>query len=127
MEMLHMDIFENDIFENNEKEIKEILEAAIEYLKEKPEIPSYPFIQYDYRIMNALYSLEPDYQYVKNSKPIINKEIEQMDLDEIATMYTYIYRSERFCDGFIAGCMENGYLNKLFCRHLELISKEENN
>ena len=98
-----------------------VLKRAEEYLNTDFQIGQWPLTYYDQRIMDALYSLEPDYKYVKNYPLIKDVPIEEMTLDQIATMYTFIYRGERFCDGHIYGYMENGILRKLILRHLELM------
>ena len=103
----------------------EILGAAVEYLKEQPKVDFHPYPDYDGRVMAALNTLDPDYDYPKNHEKIADKPIEEMDLKDLSTMYTFIQRGERFCDGHIAGFIEDGTLLKLFTRHIELLTKEK--
>ena len=42
-----------------------------------------------------------DYEYVNNIKPILKKNINALNRNEILTYITYIIRSERFNEGFL--------------------------
>lgn len=49
------------------------------------------------------------------------KAIEEYNLDELKTMFTFINRGERFCDGHIAAYVENGDLLRLLKRLNEIV------
>lgn len=103
------------------KNVYEILSQAAEYLKDNPKVECNPYPAYEDCVMEALGTLELDQDYMKNHDEIGTKEIETLSLREIATMYTFIQRGERFCDGHIAAYIENGTIYKLILRHMELI------
>ncbi|MBR1453983.1 MAG: hypothetical protein IJ593_05005 [Lachnospiraceae bacterium] len=54
-----------------------------------------------------------DFDYIRNSDKIRDKDIDDLTLDETLTMLTSIIRGERFCDGYIASAIESGALEKL--------------
>ena len=99
----------------------DILCQALDYLKDNPKVTCNPWPDYDGRVIMALDTLYDDKDYLKNHDKIETKEIESMSLREIATMYTFIKRGEKFCDGHIATYVENGMLYRLVKRHLELL------
>jgi len=71
--------------------------------------------------MHAMYALElVDGNYIKNVEAVRDKKVSEMSMNEILTMMTYHLRGERFCDGLIAGAMENGYLPELSLRLREI-------
>ena len=105
-------------------ELKTLKEAA-DYLSGKPETVFDPYPQYDDRVMNALNTMKPDLNYLEHYADLEDKAIEDMSLKELATMYTFIQRGERFCDGHIAAFIEDGRLLKLFRRHIELLEKKK--
>lgn len=55
---------------------------------------------------------------------IKDKDISTMSLEEIRTFLTHIARGERFCDGLLAGYVENGLLVKALERILELYDSQ---
>ncbi len=55
--------------------------------------------------------------YNKNIQKIIKKEISKLSIKETKQYLTYIYRKERFCEGFLKTYIDNGVLLKLL-RHL---------
>ena len=97
------------------------LKAAAEYLKSQPQVACDPYPNYDNRIFDVLGSLPPDYEYLDHYGDLENKAIGDMTLDDLATMYTFIIRGERFCDGHIASFVEDGRLLKLVNRQIELL------
>ena len=101
-------------------DIERLTEAAA-YLKDRPKVTCNPWPEYDPRVM-AVFCLPEDRDYLKNHEKLAGKSIGEMTLHEIAAMYTFITRGERFCDGHIASYIEDGTLYKLVMRHLELLS-----
>ncbi len=102
-----------------------ILKAAEEYLKGQPEVVFERYPVYDDRVMAVLGTLNSDTDYMIHHEKLENKAIETYDLNELATMYTFLLRGERFCDGHIAAYIEDGTLLKLVERHIELLEKKK--
>lgn len=94
---------------------------AAEYLQENPRAEFDPSADYDDRVMRALNTLDYDDDYMKNYEKIQRKPAEQLSLDEISTMYTFIVRGERFCDGHIAAYINDGTIFRLVQREIELL------
>lgn len=71
--------------------------------------------------------LKPDYDYREhqNQWPD-NLQPTDMSASQIRTELTSIHRAERFCDGAIAGHIENGYMLKLLLRLDDLLKKHKN-
>lgn len=103
----------------------EILRAAAEYLKDRPKVVFAPYPNYDERVIAALDTLPSDHEYLSHHEKLEDKAIRSMTLDDLATMYTFILRGERFCDGHIASFIEDGRLLELVDRHIELLEKEK--
>lgn len=101
-----------------------LLEAKA-YLESNPKVECNPYPQYDGRIYSVLYSLELDTEYMEKHDRLAGKEISEMSLPDLSVMYTFICRSERFCDGSIMSYVEDGTLLKLLNRELELLGTEE--
>ena len=99
----------------------EVLRSAAAYLAAKPKVSYNPWPIYPDVVMEALHTLPADYDYLEHHDLLENKPIASMNLDDIATMYTFIQRGERFCDGHIAGFIEDGTLYMLIQRHMELL------
>ena len=61
-----------------------------------------------------------DYNYIENIKPILKKELNKLNRDEILTYMTWCMRRERFSEGFIlAHSSELAILSK----RLKIITK----
>lgn len=103
----------------------EILKAAADYLKDQPKVVFDPYPDYDERVMNALGTLKSDTDYLEHHANLEDKPIETLNLTELATIYTFIQRGERFCDGYIAGVIEDGSLLQLVNRHIELLEEQK--
>lgn len=99
------------------------LKDARAYLESDPKILCDPYPSYDGRIFTVLNSLGFDDMYMDNSEKITDKPIESMSLAELKTMYTFILRAERFCDGAIMGYVEDGSLAKMVKREIELLDR----
>ena len=97
------------------------LKEAKAYLETNPKILFNPYPSYDSRIYTVLHSLGVDDMYMNNHDKINDKPIETMSLENLKTMYTFILRAERFCDGAIAGYVEDGSLAKMVKREIELL------
>ena len=102
----------------------ESLKTAAEYLSGQPKVVCDPYPNYDNRVFYVLGSLPSDYAYLDHYSDLENKAIKDMTLDDLATMYTFIVRGERFCDGHIASFIEDGMLLKLVNRQIELLENE---
>jgi len=114
------------IFErSNVKIVMEInrLEEIIVYLQSKPHIVWDPYPQYDGMINELLSSLGADINYQQNYEKAQYKQIDKLNLHELKSVFTFIARGERFCDGHIASFIEDGSLLKLAQRELVLLSK----
>lgn len=93
---------------------KKTLERLIEYFSGNPEVKivrGYP--EYSHQVYEALSLLDTDIDYQNNYDKISDTPIENYTLENIATMFTFISRGERFCDGHIASFVENGTILKL--------------
>lgn len=97
------------------------LNDIIAYLESKPLIEYTPYPQYDKRIYEVLSSLGFDNDYLLKHEELEDKNIYDMNLDDLRAMYTFIERGERFCDGCIAEYVENGTLLELTKRESILL------
>lgn len=104
----------------------EILRLAEEYLETGPKVEYDPWPRYNGAVLGALDTLT-DLNYFENRERLGDKDPGSMSLEDIATMYTFIRRGERFCDGHIAGYIEDGTLLLLVRRHLELLTGSQEN
>ena len=100
------------------------LKASAEYLRSEPKVVFDPYPVYDDRVMRALNTFKPDYDYLEHYAELEGKAAADMSLEDLATMYTFIVRGERFCDGHIASFIEDGDLLALVERHIELLEKK---
>lgn len=102
---------------------KEELKSCIAFLENDPKIEYNPYPCYPSEVYQALGFLEPDCDYLSHYDKIVAsvKVIEEFSLDELKTMFTFISRGERFCDGHIASFVENGDLLRLLKRLQELV------
>ena len=84
-----------------------------------------PYPQYDERVFAALQSAMrvsgSDREYLLHIDAIREHPIEEASMTDLATWVTYVMRGERFCDGFIAGFVEDGRLHKMLERLLVLV------
>ena len=92
--------------------------------------PKYDKTIYDW--IEAFYNLKLlDHNHVENFNYIKDKNIEDLNFDEILSYLTHIIREERFCDGMIATNLENGTIEllekKLFSYLIEFIEIDDNN
>jgi len=88
----------------------------------------YPIYDKDVQdFIEQFYELELiDKDYSENYKLIKNKEVNELNLQEILTFLTYYIRGERFYDGMIASILENGKLEEVLTK-LNRLSKENAN
>lgn len=122
-ELAEASVYGENIKIKGKEETFFLLLAAADYLKKNPKVEFTPYPVYAGEIMDVLGSMEDDKNYAANHDELEGKPIEDMNLKNIATMYTFIVRGERFCDGHIAGYVEDGTLYRLVLRHLELLEK----
>ncbi len=101
---------------------KEDLKNCIAFFENDPKIEYNPYPCYPAEVFKALDFLESDYDYLSHHDAIVasGKAIEEFSLDELKTMFTFINRGERFCDGHIASFVENGDLLRLLKRLQEI-------
>lgn len=99
---------------------KERLDECINYLRTEPKVVWDPYPRYDQRITDLLLMTKQDKDYSLHYEEIKNKPLSELDLNQIATMFTFIARGERFSDGHIAGFVESGKLLILAERFREL-------
>lgn len=104
----------------------DMLKEALDFLEANPKVTFDPYPVYDGRIFKVLKSLGIDDMYMRNSEGVEEKPIETMSLEDLKTKYTFILRAERFCDGAIAGYVEDGSLAKMVKREIELINEWAN-
>ena len=96
---------------------------------------SMPFPKYDKKVkdwIQAFHKLELlDHNHVKNFYYIKEKNIEELNFNEILSYLTHIIRGERFCDGLIASNLGNGNIEllekRLFAYILNFIELDDNN
>ena len=83
--------------------------------------PNYPSWVYEIEKL-----FEPVLNYLEVTKAIKKhkKEVADFNLLETRAALTYFVRGERFCDGHMASCIENGCLLQWLSRYKELL--EEN-
>lgn len=106
--------------QNDSIDVNDLKEAQA-YLEENPKVLFNPYPAYDGRIFTVLNSLGFDNMFMDKSEKIKDKPIEKMSLGDLKTMYSFIVRSEKFCDGSIAGYVEDGTLAKMVKREIELL------
>ena len=102
----------------NSIDIQHLKEIAA-FLEQKPEMN---FRSYDSRVDEVLSSLGYDTDYMSKHDKIKDKDISTLTLDDLKVMYTFITRSERFCDGSIVSYVADGTILKLLNREIELLS-----
>lgn len=88
----------------------------------------YPIYEEDvFEFIEKIYQLElTDIKYRDNFILIKDKELDQLNIDEILTYLTYYVRGERFCDGLIARGLKEGTLEKLTTRLRKLSTDNAN-
>ena len=112
------------------------IEEIIEILKANPKIefvfngkelgpceigiayPDYPSWVYE---IEKLFEPVPNYHEVIKTIKKHKKAATMFDLKETRAALTYFVRGERFCDGHMASCIENGYLLQWLTRYKELL------
>lgn len=99
------------------------LKAAAEYLRKGPKVECDPYPRYTGDVFTVLNSLGTDVKYGDKYELIKDKDISQMSIDDLRVMYTFILRSERFCDGSIMGYIEDGTILKLLEREIAALEK----
>jgi len=78
------------------------------------------YADYVDKVFDAIIGDKIVQNYMEIYEQIKDKEIKDLTLDEIVAYCTFIRRGERFCEGHIAGFLDNGILVKLYERYLEL-------
>jgi len=77
---------------------------------------------YDYssKLLECPKIIGADYDYAENFKLIQDKEINELTKEELKTYTTRIFRGDRFCEGLIAKCIDDGTIEKIIKRYLDL-------
>ena len=85
-------------------DVKKEIKACIAFLETNPIIEYNPYPCYPTEVTQALGFMGPDYDYLSHYDALMEsgKKIEEYNLDELKTMFTFINWGERFCDGHIA-------------------------
>lgn len=103
---------------------------VIDKTEDGKDILQWPYPIYSKGLLESLVGLvEPDRNYIENYEKLDDPiDYESLTMDELRTVLTYYFRGERFCDGLIAGAVEDGTLLRVLMRLKELESsrKEEN-
>lgn len=74
------------------------------------DILQWPFPIYPDCVFSALNILGSNGSYMYDVREVMNLDPDEMDLYQIQTFFTIMKRNERFCDGFIAGYIDDGSL-----------------
>ena len=91
------------------------------------DITQWPYPIYPDGFYESLYDLmELDQDYIENYEKLdVPIDYENLSMDELRTVITHYIRGERFCDGLIAGAIEDGALLKILLRIRELNSDSQ--
>ena len=91
------------------------------------DITQWPYPIYPDGFYESLYDLmELDQDYIENYEKLdVPIDYENLSMDELRTVITHYVRGERFCDGLIAGAIEDGALLKILLRIRELNSDSQ--
>lgn len=89
------------------------------------EFIKFGYYKYNEKLYDIMEIIHPDYNYLKNFKKIKDKDIASLTLKELETYLTRIFRGEKFSDGVIASCIDDGTLKKLLERFLEIYRENE--
>ena len=90
--------------------------------EEGKDILQWPYPIYPDGLYESLYELvELDRDYVDHYEKLgVPIDYDNLTMDEVSTIITHYVRGERFCDGLIAGAIEDGTLLKVLMRLKEL-------
>jgi hypothetical protein len=112
----------------SDPDFKPILEWHGGWSEEKG-VNQIPFPEYDpavtefFKILSEEQWCDFQYKSGETKEKIGEKEfIQQASLEEIKTMLTYCTRGERFCDGYWAAMIEEGYIVAILRRLVDLSS-----
>ena len=83
------------------------------------------YYNYNDRLYDIMEIIQPDFDYLENFKKIKDKDFATLTMKELETYLTRIFRGERFADGTIASCIEDGTFQRLLERFLELNEQKE--
>ena len=74
-------------------------------------------VLYDNNFYVLVNKIGPDYEYVNHIEAVLQKQIDELTLSEIATYLTWLVRKERFCESFLAEYIDNLLLPyKHYCK-----------
>ena len=100
---------------------------VIDKTEDGKDITQWPYPIYPDGFYESLYDLmELDQDYIENYEKLdVPIDYENLSMDELRTVITHYVRGERFCDGLIAGAIEDGALLKILLRIRELNSDSQ--
>ena len=113
-----------DLVKNTEK-IKWGGGNVIGKTEEGKDILEWPYPIYPDGLFESLYELvELDRNYIENYEKLGDPiDYDDLSMEELRTVITHYVRGERFCDGLIAGAIEDGTLLKVLMRMKDLDPK----
>ena len=83
------------------------------------------YCNYNEKLYDIMEIIQPDYDYLENFKKIKDKDITTLTMKEFETYITRIIRGEKFVDGLIASCIDDGTFKNLLKQFLKLYEKSE--
>lgn len=89
---------------------------------EGKDILQWPYPIYPDGLFESLYELvELDRNYIENYEKLGDPiDYDNLTEEELRTVITHYVRGERFCDGLVAGAIEDGTILKILMRMKEL-------
>lgn len=106
----------------NTKKIKWGGGEVIDKTEDGKEIREWPYPIYPEGLFELLFGLfETDKNYIENYEKLGDHiDYGSLNKEELRTVITYYVRGERFCDGLLAGALEDGTLLKVLERIKEV-------
>ena len=128
----YLDIIKHGIEIDKSCNVKEELKKALELIKNKKaytilnsqqttdDVIKLDCYSYAREIIDIIKFIGIDYSYISNYELIKNKDISDMIKPELKTYLTRIFRGEKFSTGLIAESIDNGILEKIIKRYIDL-------
>ena len=86
---------------------------------------AFGYYNYNEKLYDIMEIIQPDYDYLENLKKIKDKDITTLTMKELETYITRIIRGEKFTEGLIASCIDDGTFKNLLKQYLKLYEKSE--